>query len=135
MDEEYLDLVRAVVAAVPSGRATTYGLVAEVVADRLAATGGRVRGGPRQVGHVLAHDGADLPWWRVVNAAGRPPAAYADEALVRLRAEGTPLTRDGGAVALRQAVWWPDEPAPTSRSDEQPAGPNLGHPVDAPGQM
>ena len=102
-------MVRAVVAAVPAGRATTYGLVAEVVADRLAATGAPVRGGPRQVGQVLARSGADLPWWRVVNASGRPPAAHADEALARLREEGTPLTRDGGAVALRRAVWWPTD--------------------------
>jgi alkylated DNA nucleotide flippase Atl1 len=116
VDEAYQDLVRAVVAGVPRGRAMTYGLIAEVVADRLAATGGRVRGGPRQVGQVLARSGADLPWWRVVNASGRPPAAHTDEALARLRAEGTPLTRDGRAVALRRAVWWPDEPDhPTDR--------------------
>ncbi len=108
--DEYQDLVRLVVAEVPPGRATTYGLVAEVVADRLVAAGGRSRGGPRQVGQVLARSGGDLPWWRVVNASGRPPAAHHDEALARLREEGTPLTADGRAVALRRAVWWPDGP-------------------------
>ncbi len=110
MDEEYQDLVRAVVAVVPAGRAMTYGLVAEVVADRLVAAGGQVRGGPRQVGQVLARTGADLPWWRVVDASGRPPAMHVDEALARLREEGTPLARDGRAVALCRAVWWPDGP-------------------------
>lgn len=110
MDEEYQDLVRAVVAVVPPGRAMTYGLIAEVVADRLVAAGGQARGGPRQVGQVLARSGGDLPWWRVVNASGRPPPVHADEALARLREEGTPLVRDGRAVALRRAVWWPDEP-------------------------
>ncbi len=47
--------------------------------------------------------------WRVVNAAGSPPAPYAHEALDRLRAEGAPLTADGTRVALRRAVWWPDD--------------------------
>ena len=94
-----LDLVDRI----PPGRAMTYGLVAEVLADRLG------RGGPRQVGHVLAGSGGSVPWWRVVNAAGSPPAAYAHEALDRLRAEGAPLTSDGSRVALRLAVWWPEE--------------------------
>ena len=42
----------------------TYGLIAEVLAERLG------RGGPRQVGHVLAGSGGAVPWWRVVNASG-----------------------------------------------------------------
>jgi len=94
-----LDLVERI----PPGRAMTYGLVAEVLAERLG------RGGPRQVGHVLADSGGAVPWWRVVNAAGMPPAPYAGEALNQLRAERTPLVADGTRVALRRAVWWPDD--------------------------
>jgi alkylated DNA nucleotide flippase Atl1 len=101
--EEYLDEVLAVVERVPSGRATTYGIVAEVVAEVLG------RGGPRQVGQVMARAGSGVPWWRVVNAAGSPPARHLDRALAELRAEGCPLTRDGRRVDLRRAVWFPDE--------------------------
>ena len=99
--EEYLAEVLAVVERVPAGRATTYGLVAEAVAEVLG------RGGPRQVGQVMARAGAGVAWWRVVNAAGSPPAHHLDEALAELRAEGCPLTRDGRRVDLRRAVWLP----------------------------
>ena len=101
--EEYTEAVLDLVERIPPGRAMTYGLIAEVVAETLH------RGGPRQVGHVLAGSGGAVPWWRVVNAAGAPPAPYAHDALDRLRAEGTPLTADGTRVALRRAVWWPED--------------------------
>lgn len=97
------------VAAIPAGRAMTYGTVAEVVHDALG------RGGPRQVGNVLARAGSGVPWWRVVNASGRPPAAHREAALDHLRDDGCPLTDDGAAgdvdarVVLRRAIWWPDE--------------------------
>ncbi len=107
MDEAYLEAVLDVVAAVPPGRVTTYGLLADVVADRLRAAGDRPRGGPRQVGQVLSRAGSGVPWWRVVDASGRPPQAHARQALAALRAEGAPLTVDGARVVLRRAVWWP----------------------------
>lgn len=103
MDDDYLEHVLDLVATVPTGRVVTYGSVAEVLRDRLD------RGGPRQVGQVLAHAGGGVPWWRVVNAAGAPPARLATEALDRLRAEGTPLVADGSRVNLRRALWWPDD--------------------------
>lgn len=93
----------AIVERIPSGRATTYGIVAEAVADVLG------RGGPRQVGQVMARAGSGVAWWRVVNAAGAPPARHESRALAELRAEGCPLTRDGRRVDLRRAVWFPDE--------------------------
>ncbi|MGO3815271.1 MAG: MGMT family protein, partial [Cellulosimicrobium funkei] len=71
------------------------------------------RGGPRQVGQVHAgssgvdDDGTPVPWWRIVNAAGSPPAQHLDAALAELRAEGCPLSRDGRRVDLRRAVWFP----------------------------
>ncbi len=120
MDEEYLEAVLDVVERVPPGRVMTYGTVAEVVADGFVAVGGRPRGGPRQVGAVLARAGSGVPWWRVVNAAGRPPAAHAERALARLRAERTPLTPDGERVAVRRALWWPDDDRP---DDDRPDPP------------
>ena len=107
-DEEYVAAVLDVVARIPPGRAMTYGLVAEVVADELIARHGRARGGPRQVGHVLARTDADVPWWRVVPAHGAPAPHLAERALEHLRAEGTPLSADGTRVRLRAAVWFPE---------------------------
>ena len=81
----------------------------EVVADAFEAAGGRRRGGPRQVGGVMSHAGGSVPWWRVVNASGEPPARHRDTALAHLRAEATPLSADGTRVALRRAIWFPDD--------------------------
>lgn len=109
--QEYADAVLALVEQIPPGRAMTYGLVAEVVAESLG------RGGPRQVGQVLARSGGDgpggpgLPWWRVVNAAGSPPAHHLGTALANLRAEGCPLRPGGERVDLRRAVWFPEQDA------------------------
>lgn len=126
--EEYAAAVLDVVRRIPSGRAMTYGLIAEIVGERLG------RGGPRQVGSVLAGsgdryahlvpedgehwddgddpDGERVPWWRVVNAAGSPPQHHLTEALDTLRAEGCPLSRDGRRVNLRRAVWFPEDVTP-----------------------
>ncbi|MFD7024039.1 MGMT family protein [Promicromonospora sukumoe] len=50
--EEYAAAVLDVVRRIPSGRAMTYGLIAEIVGEELG------RGGPRQVGSVLAGSGS-----------------------------------------------------------------------------
>lgn len=104
--EAYTEAVLDLVEAVPPGRATTYGAIADALVD---AHGG----GPRQVGAVLAHAGGAVPWWRVVTAAGRPPVHHRAEALARLRDEGCPISDNGSAddpgarVVLRRALWWP----------------------------
>lgn len=105
VDEEYLEAVLDLVETIPSGRVMTYGTIAEVVGDVLG------RGGPRQVGHVLAQAGSGVPWWRVVNASGNPPAAHRAHALGALRAEATPLrgVDEDAHVDLRRALWWPPE--------------------------
>lgn len=96
MDTEYVETVLDVVELVPPGRVTTYGDVADVVAGVLG------RGGPRQVGAALRVAGGAVPWWRVVNASGEPPAHHRTAALDELRAEGCPLRPDG-RVDLRRA--------------------------------
>ena len=89
---EYAGAVLALVRRIPPARAMTYGLVAEIVAETLH------RGGPRQVGQVLAgssgvdDDGAPVPWWRVVNAAGPQLGER--------------------RVDLRHAVWFPEDDTP-----------------------
>jgi len=84
MDEEALERVREVVAAIPPGRVLAYGDVA-------ARAGLR---SPRLVGRIMAEDSADLPWHRVLRADGTPAPHIAREQLARLRAEGV-LASDG----------------------------------------
>ena len=81
---DYVEQVLTAVESIPPGRACAYSDLAELVGQ----------GGPRQVGHVMARYGAAVPWWRVVRADGRPARGLEDEALIRLRAEGTPLRGD-----------------------------------------
>jgi alkylated DNA nucleotide flippase Atl1 len=108
VDEEFVEAVLTVVESIPPGRAMAYGDIAEIVGARLG------RGGPRQVGAVLATYGGGVPWWRVVTAAGRPPRRSEVRALREFAAEGTPLRSDGVNVDLRRAGWHPavsrDEP-------------------------
>lgn len=108
VDDDYLEAVLDLAQAIPPGRVMTYGSIAEVVGDQLAADGGRRRGGPRQVGQVLARAGGGVPWWRVVNAAGSPPASNLSRALAALQRENTPLVGAGLRVDLTAAMWWPD---------------------------
>lgn len=103
MDEAYAEEVLRLVEAVPPGRVTTYGDLAEMVG----------RGGPRQVGAVLARHGGGVPWWRVVRADGRPADGLAERALRRLGDEGVPVR--GGRVRLVSARW---RPGPESLPDQ-----------------
>ena len=93
--EELVEEVLRLVEAVPPGSVTTYGDLAEMVG----------RGGPRQVGAVLARHDGGVPWWRVVRADGRPPAGLAERALRHLRDEDVPV-RDG-RVRMASARWHP----------------------------
>lgn len=79
------------VAAIPEGSVLAYGEV--------AARAG-LPGRARLVGRILAEDGADLPWHRVLRADGTPAAHLAAEQLSRLRAEGV-LARNG-RVSMRR---------------------------------
>jgi methylated-DNA-protein-cysteine methyltransferase-like protein len=85
-DSRMLDVVRAL----GEGEVTTYGEIAEVAG---------YPGLSRHVGHLLAsHDDPDLPWWRVVNAAGRLVPGGETEQAALLRAEGVRV--EGGRVRV-----------------------------------
>ncbi|GAB2574856.1 MGMT family protein [Microlunatus antarcticus] len=99
MDDTYTEEVLRLVEAVPPGAVTTYGDLAEMVG----------RGGPRQVGAVLARHGAAVPWWRVIRADGRPADGLGERALSRLAEEGVPV--HDGRVRLASVRW---RPAPES---------------------
>ena len=76
----------------------TYGSIA-----REARTGARV------VARVLHSGGHDIPWWRVVNAEGRPYPDAARDARAHFAEEATPLVDDtrGVRVDLERASWTP----------------------------
>ncbi|MBA2324920.1 MAG: MGMT family protein [Pseudonocardiales bacterium] len=78
MNPELADRVREVILAIPPGSVLSYGEVAARAGVPSA----------RQVGRLLAEDGQDLPWHRVLRADGRCVPHLADEQLARLRAEG-----------------------------------------------
>ena len=88
--EEQVEVVRDLVAAIPSGRVSTYGDIAD--AAGLSS--------PRIVGWIMRTDSSDLPWHRVITAAGRPAPHLATRQLEKLRAEGV-LAVDG-RVPLRE---------------------------------
>ena len=69
----------AVVRALGEGEVVTYGDVAEVAGYPKLA---------RLVGRILATSDHDLPWWRVVNAAGRLVPGHEREQAALLVAEG-----------------------------------------------
>jgi methylated-DNA-protein-cysteine methyltransferase-like protein len=76
-----------VLMALREGEVTTYGDVAEVAGHPKQA---------RLVGRILATTDADVPWWRVVNAAGRLVAGDATLQSHLLRDEAVVV--DGGRV-------------------------------------
>jgi alkylated DNA nucleotide flippase Atl1 len=78
VDEETLERVRAAVRAIPPGETASYGEIAERCGLR----------SPRLVGRILAEDGHDLPWHRVLRADGTCAPHLAEEQSARLRAEG-----------------------------------------------
>ena len=91
MDDDYAELVLSVVEQIPPGQVATYGDIAEIVG----------RGGPRQVGHVMALLGDGVPWWRVVTSTGRLVPGHEVAQAARLRAEGVVVV--DGRVAVEPA--------------------------------
>lgn len=89
--EEQIERVRALVAAIPSGKVATYG-------DIAAAAG---LSSARTVGWIMRTDAADLPWHRVLGASGRPAAHLAHRQISKLALEGVPI--NDGRVDLRAA--------------------------------
>jgi methylated-DNA-protein-cysteine methyltransferase-like protein len=92
--------ILATVDSIPKGRVSTYGRIAEEV--------GLLRGA-RQVGKALRElpPGRDVPWHRVINAAGK--ISHADPAAAtrqrrRLEAEGVEFSKTG-RVDLERFGW------------------------------
>jgi methylated-DNA-protein-cysteine methyltransferase-like protein len=94
----------ALIRRIPRGRVATYGQIARLL--------GRPRSA-RAVGRALRSCPPDVPWHRVVNAAGGISArARASSMLtqeLRLAGEGVTLRR--GRIPLRRFRWEPAAPA------------------------
>ncbi len=88
--DQQVERVRALVAAIPPGRVSTYGDIA--AAAELSS--------PRIVAWIMRTDSSDLPWHRVIRSSGRPAPHLATRQLERLRAEG--VLADDGRVPLRE---------------------------------
>ncbi|WP_323958968.1 cysteine methyltransferase [Arthrobacter sp. JZ12] len=99
--QAYGEAVLDVVRLVPPGKVLTYGDIAEILEV----------GGPRQVGSVLSRSGADVPWWRVLRADGRPPTGLEADAVEHYLAEDTALrASEEQKVDLVRARWLPRLP-------------------------
>ncbi|MGH1562120.1 MGMT family protein [Mumia sp. DW29H23] len=77
----YVEAVLQIAEQVPPGHVVSYGQVAAALE----------RGGPRQVGKVMATYGAAVPWWRVIRADGTLPEHLRGRAREHYLEEGTPL--------------------------------------------
>jgi alkylated DNA nucleotide flippase Atl1 len=96
---EYVEAVLVMVESIPPGRVMSYG----AIADHLAARFGR--GSARRVGTIMARYGGAVPWYRVVNGAGRLPPGHEEQARRRLAEEGVVLT--GPRVRMADYAWSP----------------------------
>ena len=96
--------VHAVVRAVPEGRVTTYGTIAQ-----------HLRATPRQVAFVLARltpeESAEVPWFRVVAANGVVSTvklgAVGRRQTARLRDEGISVTPRNKIAGFAAVAWTP----------------------------
>ncbi|GAB2732409.1 MGMT family protein [Salinifilum aidingensis] len=96
MDERRLEQVRSVVASIPPGAVLSYGDVAELAGLPT----------PRLVGRILAEDGGDLPWHRVLRADGTPAEHLRSRQLALLREEG--VTTGRRRIDMRRYRWGAD---------------------------
>jgi alkylated DNA nucleotide flippase Atl1 len=93
MDEQIHERVRELIASIPPGSVATYGDIAGLAQAP----------SPRLVGRILAEDGHDLPWHRVLRADGTPAPHLQHEQLELLRAEG--VLADDNKVNMKTYRW------------------------------
>lgn len=96
----YYDDVYAQVMRIPRGRVSTYGRIAALT---------HVPRGARGVGWALAGMGEErakyVPWWRVVNAAGRISNPYHPELQRALLEEEGVVFDEQGVIDLKRFLW------------------------------
>lgn len=95
MNEDFVEAVLSVVESIPPGKVMSYGQVAAQFGSRSA----------RGVGWVMARYGSDVPWWRVVQASGKPPSCHENSAREHYDDEGTPLHRSPSGYRLARSAF------------------------------
>ena len=99
--DEYRRQVYAIVSRIPEGKVATYGLIAALLGNPMAA---------RRVGHAMATapSGSNLPCHRVVNSKGDMLSGNQfggpDAQRQRLAREGV-VFRPSGRIDLRVSLW------------------------------
>ncbi len=104
----YYDDVYEIVKRIPRGKVSTYGRIAKITP---------VPRGARGVGWALAALGPEqareVPWWRVINAAGRISNIYEPELQRALLEQEGVVFDERGYVDLRRFLWecpaWTEE--------------------------
>ena len=100
----FYEQVYAVVRLIPTGKVTSYGRIAQML--------GRTRAS-RAVGYALNAlkdnpEKDEIPWWRVINAAGRISTVNreltANKQAERLREEGVEVS-DELTISLKKFLW------------------------------
>ena len=99
--DDYVEAVLSLVERIPPGRVMSYGAIAEYLYEAFG------RASPRRVGTIMAQYGGSVPWYRVVNAAGRTPPGHEQRARRLLEREG--VVFQGPRVSMTTYAWWPDE--------------------------
>lgn len=91
MDDLLLERILGAVELIPPGRVASYGDIARVTGTS-----------PRLVGRVMSTWGADVPWWRVVNATGDHPVRPAERWLAHWREEGIAVKASGRGCRIAE---------------------------------
>jgi len=99
--DDYVEAVLSLVERIPPGRVMSYGAIAEYLHGAFG------QASPRRVGTIMAQYGGSVPWYRVVNSAGRMPPGHEQRARRLLQREGVVFT--GPRVTMTRYAWWPDE--------------------------
>ena len=82
--ELVIERVLRCVELVPTGHVASYGAIAAICGI-----------GPRQVGSIMRHYGAGVPWWRITTHAGDIGGDHADAARPIWAEEGIELKPNG----------------------------------------
>lgn len=102
VDAQFKDRVYKLVAKIPSGRLMTYGQIAALCGNPLAAW---------EVGQIAHYGPEDLPWQRVVNKQGSLAKAYTwggfEGHKKKLESEGITVSKEF-TVDIEQLMWWPE---------------------------
>lgn len=99
----YYDDVYQIVLQIPPGKVSTYGRIAAITP---------IPRGARGVGWALAglseQEAHVIPWWRVVNAAGRISNPFHGELQRALLEEEGIIFNERGDVDLKRFLWEPE---------------------------